>query len=384
MDAVRYFLLKYKEDIHPRFNIPFILESIDFILKNNTCVFDNEYFLQLQGTAMGTVFAPTYANLSMGYHEIKLYDLIELNYSVDIRQYFVENWKRFLDDCQILLKTDLIKPDDLLTILNSVNNNIQFSMELNDNKLPFLDILITKSGKKIWMNIYSKPTDSKRYVPYLSNHPKPCLKNIPFCLARRICTIVENKNVRYMKLKELKTILKTQKYPKMVVEKGIEKALVIPQKQLRSEKLKKKDDILPFISTFNPNNQNVFPKVREIYRNLQTSKTLGKIFAKHKLIDCKRQPSNLKRLSCSSNFSTNKPTFKTTKCGKSCFCCDYIIEAELFKFKNWHQPFVLKFNFYCETPNLIYVIICSGCNKKYIEQTGGQLKERLSIYRQHI
>ena len=32
---------------------------------------------------------------------------------------------------------------------------------------------------------------------------------------------VKNKNVRYMKLKELKTILKTQKYPKMVVEKGI-------------------------------------------------------------------------------------------------------------------------------------------------------------------
>ena len=149
MEAVRYLLLKYKEDIHPRFNIPFILESIDFILKNNTCVFDNEYFLQLQATAMGTVFAPTYANLSMGYHEIKLYDLIALNYNLDIRQYFVENWERFLDDCEILLKTDLIKPDDLLTILNSANNDIQFSMELNDSKLPFLDILIKKSGKKI-------------------------------------------------------------------------------------------------------------------------------------------------------------------------------------------------------------------------------------------
>ena len=157
-------------------------------------------------------------------------------------------------------------------------------MELNDSKLPFLDIVITKSGKKIWTNIYSKPTDSKRYVYYLSNHPKPCLKNILFCLARRICMIVEN--VRYMKLKELKAILKTQKYPKMVVEKGIEKALAIPQEQLRSEKLKKKGSILPFISTYNPNNPNMFPKVREIYRNLQTSKTLGKIFAKHKLIDC--------------------------------------------------------------------------------------------------
>ena len=202
-----HFLLKYKEDIHSRFNIPFILESIDFILKNNTCVSDNEYFLQLQGTAMGTVFA----NVRMGYHEIKLYDLIELNYRLDIREYFVENRKRFLDYCEILLNTDFIKPDDLLTILNSVNNDIQFSMELNDNKLPFLEILITKLGKKNWINIYSKPADSKRYF---SNHPKPCLKNIPFCLARRISLIVENENVRkQMRVKELRTILKTQKYP---------------------------------------------------------------------------------------------------------------------------------------------------------------------------
>ena len=143
---------------------------------------------------MGTVFAPTYANVSMGYHEIKLYDLVELNYNLDIRQYFVENWERFLDDCEILLTTDLIKLHDLLIILNSVNNDIQFSIELNDKKLPFLDILIRKSGKKMWMNIYSKPTDSKHYVCYLSNHPKPCLKKILFCLARCICMIVEKKS----------------------------------------------------------------------------------------------------------------------------------------------------------------------------------------------
>ena len=74
------------------------------------------------------------------------------------------------------------------------------------------------------MNIYSKPTDTKCYA-YLSHHPKPCIKNIPFSLARRICMKGENKNVRYMKLKELRKILKTQKYPNMVVEKGIEKVL---------------------------------------------------------------------------------------------------------------------------------------------------------------
>ena len=43
----------------------------------------------------------------------------------------------------------------------------------------------------------------------------------------------------------------------MHVEKGIEKAIAIPQEQLRSEKLRNNDDTLPFISTYNPNNSKV-------------------------------------------------------------------------------------------------------------------------------
>ena len=129
-----------------------------------------------------------------------------------------------------------------------------------------------------------------------------------------LATQGENENVKYIKLKELRAILKTQIYPKMVVEEGIGKALAVPQEQLRSEKS------TYIISTYNPNNSNVIPKVREIYGKLQTSKILGKIFAKYKLIDYKRKPSKLNRFLCSSNFPTNKSTFKTTKCGKIWFC----------------------------------------------------------------
>ena len=88
----------------------------------------------------------------------------------------------------------------------------------------------------------------------------------------------------------------------MVVENIIKKALLIPQGQLRSEKFKHYHDILPFISTCNPHNPKLFPNGREIYGNLQILKTLGKTFANHKLIDCNREPSNLKRLLCSSSF----------------------------------------------------------------------------------
>ena len=92
----------------------------------------------------------------------------------------------------------------------------------------------------------------------------------------------------------------------------------------------------------------------------------------------------MKRLLCSSNFSTSQPTFKTKHCGKIWFFSDYIIGTGLFKLTNWHQPFILKSNFHGESSNHIRVIICSGCNKEYIRKNRGQLKERLSRYRQHI
>ena len=103
-----------------------------------------------------------------------------------------------------ILKVNLIKPEHLLSVLNQIKNNIQFNMEKSQTRPPFLDIMINKSGRKIWMDIYKKPMDSKRYVPFMSNHPRHCLMNIPFSLASRICTIVGNENVKEKRFSELK------------------------------------------------------------------------------------------------------------------------------------------------------------------------------------
>ena len=115
--------------MNPRFNNQFILDAADFILKKNSLTFDSMFFLLLKGTAMGTVFAPTYANLTMAYHEIQVYFVIKHTYGFVVSKFFEENWFRFLDDCEILLNTKLIKPNDLLTIVNQVNPNLQFTMD---------------------------------------------------------------------------------------------------------------------------------------------------------------------------------------------------------------------------------------------------------------
>ena len=64
----------------------------------------------------------------------------------------------------------------------------------------------------------------------------------------------------------IKNTFENSKIPTLFIENGIAKALAIPQEQLNG-KLKNNDDILPFLSKYNLSNSNVFPKVREIYRN---------------------------------------------------------------------------------------------------------------------
>ena len=58
------------------------------------------------------------------------------------------------------------------------------------------------------MDVYYKPTIAHRCLPFYSNHPKHCKKEIPFTLARHICTIVENTEAKMKHLENLKMNLK--------------------------------------------------------------------------------------------------------------------------------------------------------------------------------
>ena len=52
---------------------------------------------------MSAIFAPTYVNLTMGYHEIKVYSIIHQSHAL-ASKYFENSFFRFLGYCQILLK----------------------------------------------------------------------------------------------------------------------------------------------------------------------------------------------------------------------------------------------------------------------------------------
>ena len=91
----------------------FVLECAKRILQNNNVKFNNEFYNQFKGTAMGTIFAPTYATLLMGYFEIKLYSVFTFKYGELLAEYIKENWNHFLDDYYTVLRSTQISLDEL-------------------------------------------------------------------------------------------------------------------------------------------------------------------------------------------------------------------------------------------------------------------------------
>ena len=85
----------------------------------------------------------------------------------------------------------------------------------------------SRDGTKIATDIYYKPTDSKQYLFFNSCHPKHTKTSIPFSLADRIRSIVTNEETLKIRLDELRTALTHQKYPKNIIDRGIEKAMNI-------------------------------------------------------------------------------------------------------------------------------------------------------------
>ena len=125
------------------------------------------------------------------------------------------------------------------------------------------------------MDIYYKPTDTHRCLPFSSNHPNHCKKNIPFTLARRICTIVEITEAKMKHFENLKINLNKYQYPKQLTEFGINKALSIPLQELRTPKTISNDNSLPFITTYNPNNPNVYEMIDKSVEYLKRNKVDG-------------------------------------------------------------------------------------------------------------
>lgn len=145
-----------------------IRDLLEISLKNNDFQFNNQWYLQISGTAMGKKYAPNYANIFMANFEQEVMDKAKLKPTV----YF-----RFLDDAFMIWEHSLEELHQFLDLFNTHDNSIKITREISEKSVDFLDVTVFKGNRFKNHNIldtkvYFKPTDTHQLLDRHSFHPR--------------------------------------------------------------------------------------------------------------------------------------------------------------------------------------------------------------------
>ena len=185
-------ILAVKEALNNFYLSDYITELLELSLKNNDFLFNNEWFLQISGTAMGVDYAPHYADIYMAKFEKDALEKCPLK---------PHTYLRFLDDVFIIWTHGRESFDTFLGILNNHEPPIKFKSMINENYVDYLDTTIFKNQcdpTRLLAKVYFKPTDHHQLLHKQSFHPKHTFKGIlksQIIRFHRICSRQEDFNV---------------------------------------------------------------------------------------------------------------------------------------------------------------------------------------------
>ena len=140
---------------------------LELILYKNVFRFNDKFYIQKQGTAMGTKMAPAYANIFMGTLESRI--LSQTNPSPI-------HWKRYIDDIFLVWTDTKESLEQFIKSINDLHPHINFTAEFSTDEIIFLDLCLYKGerfAKEGILDIktHIKPTNTQQYVHASSAHP---------------------------------------------------------------------------------------------------------------------------------------------------------------------------------------------------------------------
>ena len=393
LEAMEYWLNRRRDLVQDRFTNEFILEAIEFLLKNNNCLFNGEMYNQITGTAMGASFAAFYACLTIGYlEETKLYPRLRQEFGDDDANKIIETYRRFMDDGIVFLPWHICK-DKFLALLNEMHPSIIFTLEHSSKtkfmgkmveRLNFLDLsIMVEENGTTHTDVYYKPTNSHDYLHYDSFHQKHTLHNIPYCLAKRIVVFCSDTTIMNERLSELKKLLMQCKYPENIIDKGVFNAQLQGPAPPKVEKSNVIAYVHPNMSNFQFNH--IIQTTSNLLKNA-TSDDIKEVFGDVRFVEAVSQPKNLLR-SITSTFTNTigrTPGIYAECNPNKCEICSfgYIENCTSFTCSNGKE-WTIRSHISCNDRNVLYYLECLFCNGKVTKtgKTFTKLRQRINNHR---
>jgi len=360
-----------------------IIRLLTHVLYMNNFDFNDKHYLQVGGTAMGTKVAPSFANIFMADFE----DTFVYNYHT---QPLI--WLRYIDDIFMIWDKGSDSLQEFLSHLNSCHNTIKFTSEISSEKVNFLDTtVLIDTDRKLYTNLYCKPTDSHNYLLYDSAHPSHLKKSLPFSQLlriRRICSKLDDfdKNAILIGSHFLR-----RNYPPTQVEDAIIEVRRTSRESLLHPPVKPpKEDFfsdLFLVSTFNPDATPLRDIVTENWPLLGRTNNTESLFSK-RIIFGYRRNKNLSDLLVHAKLAKpptddrtlRQRSYKRRCLAKNCRYCPKLDKTGKILCTTTGKEYHSKHNITCNSNNLIYCITCKHCSGQYVGQTKNAIKERFKCH----
>ena len=126
--------------------------------------------------------------------------------------------------------------------------------------------------------LYVKPTDKYLYLRYESCHPAHSKNSIAYSQALRGSLLNSSEDQRDSDFQDLKEHLVHRGHPEEIVSMQIQKAKSISRDEIIKEKSKKKNNIVPFVTSYNPALPNLSNVIHKHFHILQGSDRLKEMF----------------------------------------------------------------------------------------------------------
>ena len=363
--------------VNPTIKTSRLCDLIRMILANSTFTFNGQHYKQINGTAMGTKMAPSYANLFMGNFEQKA--LAAATHSPLI-------WWRYIDDIFLLWTHGEEKLNDFITYLNNLHPTIKFTSSFSYNEIPFLDVKVMLLNGRLETNLYVKPTDKHQYLLKSSCHPSHTKQSIPFSMAlrlKRICSTDEFFNTRS---DALTSHLIKRGYKYRFIKDEIDKVRQIPRSRALETSSKKESNRIPFVVTFNPALPNIRQGISSNLNILRSSQRCQAAFPSPPLISYRRC-NNLRDILVRAKHRRPPPlapgSFRCNR--RRCKTCRFIKEGTTsYTFFATNEQKGIRHHITCSSSNLVYMIQCTKCRIQYIGETKRRLSDRFGEHRRAV
>ena len=208
LDTIRE-LLEQVSTLKERTVLPVkvIILLLGFCLHSSYFSFQEQFYEQVEGVAMGSPVSLMVANLFMEYLKQKTQGTATNPPRL---------WLRYVGDTFVIQREE--HKQNFLEHINSVDPAIKFRVENNkeDDAIPFLDTIARpEPDKSLYITVYRKPTHTDQYLQWDSHHHLSAKYSVINTLTHRARTVCNKPEFLQKEMDQLRKALSHCKYHQM-------------------------------------------------------------------------------------------------------------------------------------------------------------------------